>query len=196
MLQGPPSYLGCSSITPAARTCPAAAPQLVGHKLTLCPSLRAPLCCTLPPLQHPLSLSPPTWLLRFCPCFSRWKQRLSLHLPTSQLLFLLFSASYYPGDKNNKEFTALDLGLGQAQRSSFALCQLKRLVAPAGFCISASPGPCQRSIKVRPRRQSHCSLRGVGCALWAQQSWCVTPGVPMPRTSKGFGFPSFQAPVR
>jgi len=88
-----------------------------GHKHRPCSSPWAPLRGTLPPPQHPFSLSPPACFLGFLPYFSRWRQQPSLHLPSlsgSQLFFLLLSASCYPGAKNNKEFTALDLELGQA----------------------------------------------------------------------------------
>lgn len=100
-------------------------------------SLGAPLQGTPP--QHSFSLSPPACFLRFCPYFSRQKQPPSPHLPSlsrSQRFFPLFSASCYPGAKNNKEFTALDLELG-AERS-FVLCQQSpgRLL-----CIPASPFP-------------------------------------------------------
>lgn len=105
---------------------------------------------TLPLLRHLFSLSPPTCFLRFCPYFSRQKQSPSLHLRSlsrSQLFFLLFSASYYPGAKNNKEFTALDLELGQAQCSCFVLCQQSARWLILGFPhISASPFPWGHSI--------------------------------------------------
>lgn len=136
-----------SQVTPAAGTCPAAPPRTVRAQTR-----------TLPPPQHPFSLSPPACFLGFCPYFIRQKQPPSLHLPSrsrSQLFFLLFSASYYPGAKNNKEFTALDLELGQAQRSSFVLCQQITRWLILGFpCISASPFPWGHSIGILARLAS------------------------------------------
>lgn len=94
---------------------------------------------TLPPSQHAFSLSPSTCFLWFHPYFSRQKHSPSLHLPSlygSQLFFLLFSASYYPGAKNNKEFTALDLELGQAQCSSF--CCVSKVLNGSSWVFLAS----------------------------------------------------------
>lgn len=128
-----------SQVTPAARTCPAAVPQPVRAQTPSCSSPWALSGDTLPPPQHAFSLSPSTCFLWFHPYFSRQKHSPSLHLPSlygSQLFFLLFSASYYPGAKNNKEFTALDLELGQAQCSSF--CCVSKVLNGSSWVFLAS----------------------------------------------------------
>lgn len=76
--------------------------------------LSAPLWGLLPPVAPVFSHLPDSFL-RFHPYFNRQNHPPTMHLPSfpeSKLFFLLFLASYYPGAKNNKEFTALDLELG------------------------------------------------------------------------------------
>lgn len=75
-----------------------------------------------------------------------------MHLPSlseSKLFFLLFSASYYPGVKNNKEFTALDLELGQVlpQIAVLPFC------AVSAECLLAHPGFFSISTSLFPRAQ-------------------------------------------
>lgn len=152
VLPGPPTSSGCSSPLrvlaghPRCRDASSCGSMAGGDTNTHPAHPHGPFSGgTLPPPQHPPSLSPPACFLRFRPYFSRQKQPPPSHLPSlsrSQLFFLLFSASYYPGAKNNKEFTALDLELGEVQGSSFVLCQQITPWLILGFpCISSSPFP-------------------------------------------------------
>lgn len=112
-------HLVCPPRSPQRQACPAAAPWLVGHKRAPCSLPQALLRGTLPAPSTQRVFSLPSHLfLRVSPLFQQAKATPSLHLPSlsgSQLFFLLFSASHYPGAKNNKEFTALDLELSPAQ---------------------------------------------------------------------------------
>lgn len=122
----------------------------------------APLWGTRP-LQPPFSF-PPACFIRFLPYFSGQEQPPSLKLPSlrrSQLFFLSFSASYFPGAKYNKEFTVIDLELGRALHSCFVLCQQNApWLVPGLPPISAHPFPWGHHIRM-PARLASATRDGV-----------------------------------